>query len=94
MNVLLFIGAIGVYVYQGTIRNKFFIFISIIPVAVLANTVRIIITGLIGHFKGENSAISFYDNMSGMLVFGISMLIVYIEILIFKSLDRKREEVK
>lgn len=89
MNVLLFMGAIGVYLYQGTIRNKIFIYLSIFPLAIFANTVRIIITGLVGHFYGENSAISFYDNISGMLVFGISLLMLYCEILSFTAWDRK-----
>lgn len=92
MNVLLFMGTIGVYLYQGAVRNKIFIFLSLFPIAILANTVRIILTGLIGHFYGESGAISFYDNISGMVVFGASILMLYSEILIFSAWFKKNRK--
>jgi exosortase len=88
MNVLLFIGVIGVYLYQGSIRSKIFILISIIPIAILSNTIRIISTGLLGHFQSEETALNFYHNLSGMIVFGIAMLVLYGEGMILKACEK------
>lgn len=88
MNVLLFIGAIGVYLYRGLIRNKVLILISIIPITILSNTIRIISTGLLGHFQSEETALSFYHNLSGMIVFGIAMLVLYGESMILKAWEK------
>ena len=89
LNVLLFAGVLGVHVYRGSIRNKLIILISIIPIAIISNTIRIICIGLSGHFKGEEFAVSFYEGISGMLVFGIAMLLLYFEASLLKKWDKK-----
>ena len=94
LNVLLFMGVIGVHVYNGTTRNKIIILISIIPLAVLSNTIRIICVGLLGHFWGEEIAISFYDNLSGMLVFCIAMLLLYFEGSFLKAWNKKSKGIE
>lgn len=86
MNVLLFMGAIGVHLYEDKWSKKVLLFVSVIPLSIILNTLRVALTGLIGHFFGEEKAMGFYHDVSGMLVFGLAMLILYIEAELFKRL--------
>jgi exosortase len=88
MNVLLFMGAVGAYLYDGKKSKGILLFLSVIPLSVLLNTVRILITGLTGHFFGEEIAMGFYHDASGMVVFGFALLFLYFEGCIFKQMDR------
>jgi exosortase len=87
MNVLLFMGATASYLYDGKKSKGFLIFFSVIPLSVFLNTIRILITGLTGHFFGEETAMSFYHYISGMILFGLALLSLYWESCIFKRMD-------
>jgi exosortase len=87
MNVLLFMAAIGAFLYNGKTSKGLIIFFSAIPLSILLNAVRILITGLTGHFYGEETAMSFYHYVSGMVVFGLALLFLYWEGCIFKRMD-------
>lgn len=88
MNVLLFMGAIGAYLYNGRISKGLIIFLSVIPLSIILNTIRIIITSLTGHFLGEGTAMGFYHDISGMFIFGLALLFLYGEASLFKMMDK------
>jgi exosortase len=90
MNVLLFMGAIGAYLYNGSNTKGLVIFLSVIPLSIFLNTIRIIITGLAGHYWGEETAFNFFHNISGMLVFGLALLFLYFEASLFTWMDRTK----
>jgi exosortase len=88
MNVLLFMGAVGAYLYSGKKSKGLLLFLSVIPLSILLNTIRILITGFTGHFFGEETAMGFYHDASGMVVFGLALLFLYLEGCILKRMDR------
>lgn len=90
LNVLLFMGAIGAYLYNGRKSKGVMIFVSVIPLSIFLNTIRIYFTGLAGHFINEETALSFYHDISGMLIFGLAMLILYFEACIFNRMDETK----
>ncbi|NLD35711.1 MAG: exosortase/archaeosortase family protein [Desulfatiglans sp.] len=90
LNVLLFMGAIGAYLYNGRKSKGVMIFVSVIPLSIFLNTIRIYFTGLAGHFINEETAMSFYHDISGMLIFGLAMLILYFEACIFNRMDETK----
>jgi exosortase len=87
MNVLFFMAAIGAYMYKGKKHKGLIIFLSVIPLVIILNTMRITITGITGHFWGEETAMSFYHNASGMVVFGLALLFLYWEACLFNRMD-------
>jgi exosortase len=92
MNVLLFMGAIGAYLYNGTKIKSAMIFVSVIPISILLNTIRIFFTGLAGHYIGEETAISFYHDISGIFIFGFALLLLYCEASLFNRMDEKYDQ--
>jgi exosortase len=88
LNVLFFTGAIGAFLYKGKKSKGILIFISVIPISIILNTIRIIITGLTGHFLGEGYAFRFYHDISGMFIFGIAILFLYWEACLFNRMDK------
>lgn len=87
MNVLLFMGAIGAYLYNGRKSKGVIIFLSVIPLSIILNTIRIFITGLAGHFINQETALSFYHDISGMFIFGLALLFLYCEACLFNRMD-------
>ncbi|MBN1907874.1 MAG: exosortase/archaeosortase family protein [Deltaproteobacteria bacterium] len=90
MNVLLFMGAIGAYLYNGKKSKGIIIFLSVIPLSLIMNTIRIFFTGLTGHFFGEKTALNFYHDISGMFIFGLALLFLYWEASFFNRVDQKK----
>ncbi len=90
MNVLLFMGAVGAHMYNGTKSKGVIIFLSVIPLSIILNTIRIFFTGLAGHFIGEKAALGFYHDVSGMLIFGLALLFLYCEACLFNQMDERK----
>jgi exosortase len=56
--------------------KKWVIFFSTVPVAILANVIRIIVVALAGEWLGSESATNFYHTWSGYIVFIVAVLCV------------------
>ena len=65
-----------VYVYfQNTsVFKKWMIFLSVVPIAIFANIVRICLTGLISYKLGPEMAEGFFHEFSGAVLFFITVL--------------------
>ncbi len=87
MNVLLFMAAIGGYLYKGKKGRGLIIFFSVIPLSVILNTIRVSVTGLTGHFYGEEAAMGYYHQLSGMMLFGLAVIFLYWESCLLKRID-------
>lgn len=87
LNVLFFFGAIGAYLYQGKPQYRFVLWGSTVPLAVLLNMYRIVSVGLIGHFLNADRADLFYHDVSGLLFFGLAMLVLYGEAALLKRAE-------
>jgi exosortase len=66
------------YFFEKNIARRILLIACSVPIAILANALRITITGILGHYRGINWAEGFYHVSSGILVFLFSFLILVI----------------
>lgn len=69
--------AVGtVYAYFQKISNikKSVLFLSIIPISIIANIIRLVVLALITYYFGEAAGQGFFHNFSGILLFVIAMI--------------------
>jgi len=82
------------YIYlrhNASWRYAFFLVLWIIPIAVLANVIRVIVLVLITHYWGEEAAQGFLHTGAGMLMFTVALLgIMALDTLIEFTLSKKR----
>jgi len=67
------------HILNGSRRNKWLLVMSAIPVALLANILRVSGTGVLAHFFGEDVASGFLHTFSGIAVFLFGMVLLAIE---------------
>jgi exosortase len=66
------------YFFEKNIARRILLIACSVPIAILANALRITVTGILGHYRGINWAEGFYHVSSGILVFLFSFLILVI----------------
>jgi exosortase len=59
--------------------RKAILVVSAIPIALLANVLRISGTGVLAHYFGDQVARGFLHEFSGMVVFALGMLVLFME---------------
>lgn len=74
---LLAICSILAYFVSGFFR-KAIIILSAIPIAISVNILRIFITGILSYKVGKSAAEGFFHTFSGLLVFGISLVLIFL----------------
>ena len=74
----------GAFAFIAPLGNlkKWILFFSAIPIAVVVNIVRLTITALMATHMGAEAAQGFLHDMSGFLVFGIALALVYLVFII------------
>lgn len=63
------LGLVYVYVSKLTLIKKVILVLSIIPLAIMGNILRVIIVSLIGVYFGQEAASGFMHSFSGVIVF-------------------------
>ena len=71
---MLSLGLVYIYFCKGSIAKNVILFISIIPLALIGNLIRVITLCLITFHFGEEAGQGFFHNFSGMVVFVIIIL--------------------
>ena len=71
---LLALGAVYVYFQSTSAFKKWMIFLSVVPIAIVANISRICLTGLISYKLGPELAEGFFHEFSGGVMFFITVL--------------------
>lgn len=86
ISTLLALGAVYAYFQNTSLRNKWIIFISVIPLGILGNIIRITLTGMISYFIGTKYAEGFFHEASGgvLFVFTVVGLIGVTELIVKK----------
>ena len=71
---LLALGALYAYFQKTSLAKKWLVFLSVVPLAILGNILRISITGFISYFAGIKYAEGFFHNFSGAFLFIFTVL--------------------
>ncbi|MBI5788567.1 MAG: exosortase [Candidatus Schekmanbacteria bacterium] len=89
---LLALISLYVYLQEAGIPRRMLVLISILPIAVLANTVRVASLALITFHFGESAGQSYYHDFSGFVVFGIALAsLMMLDKLVIFLLERKKK---
>lgn len=78
------------YMLDESWRKRILLVLSAIPLALLANLVRIVGTGVLAHFYGNRVALGFLHEFSGLLVFAFGFILLFGEYLLLGKKTVKR----
>lgn len=82
---LTMLSAIFAYMSTGSRWRQALLVLSAVPIAILANIVRVSGTGILAHFFGDRVARGFMHEFSGLAVFAFGLGVLFLE---FKLLQR------
>ena len=82
--------AISFFVKTSNLKKTIIIF-SAVPIAVFANALRVIVTGILAKHWGSAAAEGFFHEFAGMVVFGIAMLMLFIVGIILQEKDKQEQ---
>jgi exosortase len=68
--------------------KKWILFFSAIPIAVTVNVIRLTITGAMAAWIGPETAHGFLHDMSGLIIFGAALILVYIVFTIEMKIEK------
>ena len=74
---LTMISAIFAYISEGTVWRKVILVVAAIPIAFIANILRVTGTGILAHFYGDKVARGFLHDISGFTVFFFGLIMLY-----------------
>jgi len=73
---LLMVAAVFVYVLRGSVKRKTILLVLTIPVAILSNIIRVTSAVLVANSCGCETAMKFFHDYSGILLFIISVIVL------------------
>ena len=82
---LTMLSLIFVYISNTGWIKKFILIASAIPIAFIANIMRVMGTGVLAHFYGEKVARGFIHEFSGLAVFAFGFILLFIEYMILNK---------
>ncbi len=89
---LMAVGSLYAYLQSTSTTRKILLFISIIPIAIVANIVRLILFALITYHFGESAGEGFFHYFSGVLIFILSLLsLVLVDVFV---INRRKDNVR
>lgn len=86
ITALSMLSAIFVHQMASGWKRQTLLFLSAVPIAMAANIIRVSGTGVLAHFYGERVARGFLHEFSGLVVFALGLVVLYVE---FVLLNRK-----
>jgi exosortase len=87
---LVTLGVIFAYFFRKTLAERVIIVASAIPIAILVNTFRVALTGVLTHHIGQEAAGGWIHQTEGMFTFAIAMLILLTEAWILQKIWPRR----
>jgi EpsI family protein len=90
---LIVLGLLLAYFYKAPLWKRAFLMISTVPIAILTNSTRIAVTGVLYEIWGSGVAEGFFHGFSGILIFMCSFCSMLLEIWILKWLPPRESKV-
>lgn len=78
--------------FKAPLWKRIVLVFSSVPLAVMVNSLRIAITGILYDVKGVETAESFFHGFSGWLIFMLTIPVLFIEIWILKKIEGRQEQ--
>lgn len=72
---LLALGAAYAFVLHTKTRDRVILIVSTLPIAVLTNTLRVVVTGVLAQFYGSAAAEGFFHEFAGLFVFAVAVVL-------------------
>ncbi|OGR12280.1 MAG: exosortase [Desulfobacterales bacterium RIFOXYA12_FULL_46_15] len=71
--------------------KKWILFFSAVPIAVAVNVIRLTITGAMAVWIGPETAHGFLHDMSGLIIFGAALILVYLVYMVEMKIEKLQE---
>lgn len=81
----------GAFAYIVSLHNfnRWILFLSAIPIAIFVNVLRLTVTAYMAHHIGEKAAQGFLHEMSGMMVFVVAFVLLFLLSLALTKIEEK-----
>jgi exosortase len=76
---LITLGIVFAYFFRQTLLERAVIVASTIPIAILVNTFRVTLTGVLTHYFGKDAAGGFIHDFQGLITFAVAFLMLLVE---------------
>jgi exosortase len=70
---LLALAALWVYAARGTLPARAAVLLSVIPLTIVANTLRVTLVLVVANWFGQDAAIGFFHGASSLVLFGLAL---------------------
>jgi len=71
---LLSLAALWMYATRGSLSGRVAVFASVLPLVLIANTLRVTLVLLVGASFGEDAALGFFHGASSLVLFGVALV--------------------
>ena len=74
----LMLGVLFAYLMNSSMKRRFILVFSAVPLAFFSNLVRVTTTGILAHFFGSRVARGFLHEFSGMAIFAFGFILLFV----------------
>jgi exosortase A len=91
MSLLALSAALAYFTQSGWVKRTVLIALSI-PIALFANSIRVIGTGILANRYGAAAAEGFFHEFAGLVIFGVAMAMLILSALLISKMGSKKHE--
>jgi exosortase len=70
---LLALAALWVYAARGSLTGRMAVLLSVVPLTILANSLRVTLVLVVAHWFGQDAALGFFHGASSLVLFGFAL---------------------
>jgi exosortase len=91
MTAFIMLSVLFAYLMDKGWGRRFILLLSAIPLAIVANILRVTGTGILAHFYGEKIARGFLHDFSGLSVFFFGFILLHFEFMLLNRISDRKE---